>query len=68
MSPPADAFAICTPQQTEGHYSMYLSLFGRNLKAGETTQARTRLLIAEKLTDAEAVKACESYLKELGGK
>ena len=47
---------------------MYLSLFGRDLKAGETAQARTRLLIAEKLTDAEAVKACESYLEELRGK
>ena len=68
MSPPADAFAICMPHQTEGHYSMYLSLFGRDLKAGETVQARARLLIAEKITDAGAVKAYESYLKEFGGK
>jgi hypothetical protein len=65
MSPPTDAFAICTPQQNEGHYSMYLSLFGRDLKVGESVHARARLLIAEKLPDAGAVKAYESYLKGL---
>jgi hypothetical protein len=65
MSPPSDAFAICTPQQMEGHRSMYLSLFGRDLKAGETAHARARLLIAEKLSDAGAVRAYESYLKEV---
>ena len=68
MSPPPDAFALCTPHQTEGHYSMYLSLFGRDLKTGETAQARARLLIAEKLTETEAVKAYENYLKQLGVK
>lgn len=65
MSPPADVFAICTPQQNEGHHSMYLSLFGRDLKAGETAQARARLLIVEKLSDAGAVAAYESYRKGL---
>jgi hypothetical protein len=65
MSPPTDAFALCTPEQTEGHYSMYLSLFGRDLKAGETARARARLLIAEKLSEAAASKAYEAYLKEL---
>jgi hypothetical protein len=65
MSPPADAFAICTPQQNEGHHSMYLSLFGRDLKAGGTAHARARLLIAEKLSDAGAVQAYESYVTEV---
>jgi len=68
MSPAADAFAICTPEQTEGHHSMYLSLFGRDLKAGEISQARARLLIVEKMSDAETVRSYESYLKEFGGK
>lgn len=68
MSPPADAFAVCTPHQTEGHYPMYLSLFGCDLKAGETARARARLLIVEKLSYADAVKAYEHYLQELGGK
>jgi hypothetical protein len=68
MSPAADAFALCTPQQTEGHHSMYLSLFGRDLKPGQTARARARLLIAEEMSDVEAVKSYERYLKELGGK
>lgn len=65
MSPPTEAFALCTPEQTEGHYSMYLSLFGRDLKTGETARARARLLIAEKLSDAAALKLYDGYLKEL---
>ena len=68
MSPPGDAFAICTPQQTEGHRSMYVSLFGQDLKAGETARARARLLVGTKLLDVDALKPYEAYLKELGGK
>ena len=34
MAPPEDCFAVATPHQTEGHYSLYLSLFGRTIKAG----------------------------------
>lgn len=65
MAPPTDAFALCTPEQTEGHYSMYLSLFGCDLKAGEVARARARLVIADELSESVAVKAYESYLKEL---
>ena len=68
MAPPADAFGLCTPEQTEGHYSMYVSLFGRDVRAGETAHARARLLIAERLTDAEALKAYASYLEQSGEK
>lgn len=64
MSPPTDAFAVCTPIQTEQHYSMYLSLIGRDLKPGESASARARLLIVARLSDAEAVSAYEDYLKE----
>lgn len=67
MSPPQDAFALCTPEQTEGHYSMYLSLFGRDMEPGRTAVARARLVILERGTEDEAVRAYESYLKELGG-
>lgn len=66
MAPPGDAFALCTPQQEERHYSMYLSLFGRDLKAGETASARARLLIA-RLSDADAMNAYKSYLTKPGG-
>ena len=68
LSPAADTFALCTPEQMEGHYSMYLSLFGRDLKVGNISRARTRLLIVEKMSDAKVVEAYTSYLKELGSK
>ncbi len=48
----ADCFAIAMPHQAEGHYSVYLSLFGRNLKAGEPARARARLALGE-MTDDE---------------
>ena len=46
LSPPSDCFAIATPHETEGHYSTYLSLFGRDLSSGETARGRVRLMIA----------------------
>ena len=44
--PAQDCFAVLTPFEAEGHRSMYLSLFGRDLKAGEIARARARLVIA----------------------
>lgn len=61
MSLPSDCFAVMTPHQTEGHYSIYLSLFGRDLRSGETARARARLVIGGKLTEEEVVAACERY-------
>jgi hypothetical protein len=52
MAPSEDCFAIATPHQTEGHYSLYLSLFGRNLKAGEPASARARLLVLDVFSKA----------------
>ncbi len=65
MAPPTDAFALCTPQHTEGHYSMYLSLFGRDLKAGETARARARLVIEAGLSNPDVVKAYTEYFRGL---
>jgi hypothetical protein len=68
MAPAGDCFAICTPQQTEGHYSMYLSLFGRDMKKGETARARARLLIMPSLTDDQAVEAYGAFVRETSGR
>ncbi len=65
MAPPNDCFAVLTPHQTEAHRSMYLSLFGRDLKPGETASAHARLLIAAKPSDAEIVRAYNDYVKGL---
>lgn len=68
MSPPSECFAICTPHQSEGHHSMYLSLFGRDLKPDEMARARARLVIAGRLTDAQIVKTYEAYQEECAAK
>jgi hypothetical protein len=45
MAPLSDCFAVSTPLQSDGHRSLYLSLFGRDLANGETLSARARLVI-----------------------
>lgn len=46
-APATDCFAIALPQQTEGHYSLYLSLFGRTIPAGETVRTRAQLVVGK---------------------
>jgi hypothetical protein len=61
LSPPEDAFAILTPFQTEPHYSTYLSLFGRDFKAGESARARARLVIGANLTERDILKLRQEF-------
>ncbi len=63
MARPGDCFAISTPQQSDPHNSLYLSLFGLDLKPGQTARARARLLIAPKLTQAEISGAWADYIE-----
>jgi hypothetical protein len=64
MSPPQDCFAVLTPFETEAHRSMYLSLFGKDLKAGETARARARLVIGTKLAGEAVDRLCADYLRQ----
>jgi hypothetical protein len=63
MSPKEDCFAIAVsynrepPDGVGSHRSIYFSLFGRDLKPGETARARTRLIVGRDL----ASKAEELY-------
>ncbi|MBP8912914.1 MAG: hypothetical protein KBI32_15545 [Phycisphaerae bacterium] len=66
MAPRQDGFAVAMPHEGESHYSLYLSLFGRDFKAGESAQARTRLVIAENLSDSETNRLYRQYLTQLG--
>jgi hypothetical protein len=68
MSPPRDCFAVLTPFEAEPHRSLYLSLFGNDVKSGETARARARLLIVSKQPDTEIMAAYESYLREVSSK
>ena len=64
LSSREDCFAVATPHQAEGHYSTYLSLFGRTVKAGELARARARLVIAKSPTDKQILDLHKAYLKQ----
>jgi hypothetical protein len=61
MAPPADCFAIGTPYEGEGHFSLYLSLFGRDIKVDDTAVARTRLVVTGASSDAQVLALYERY-------
>jgi hypothetical protein len=65
MAPPQDCFAILTPVETDPHRSMYLSLFGKDLKAGERARARARLVIGTNLSGEAQDNAYSAYLRQL---
>lgn len=64
MARPGDCFAVLTPHGAEGHRSLYLSLFGRDLRPGESATARSRLVIARGLADAGAANEFEAFVRE----
>jgi hypothetical protein len=64
MSAPQDCFAVLTPFETEPHRSMYLSLFGKDLTAGETARARARLVIGTDLSGETIDKRYSDYLRQ----
>jgi len=66
MARPEDCFALATPHEAEGHFSLYHSLFGRDLKAGERIEARSRLVIAEGLSAADAEQRYRIFLETAG--
>lgn len=45
MARPEDCFAVFTPDRDEYHYSMYFSLFGETVEAGDTVRCRIRMVI-----------------------
>jgi hypothetical protein len=65
MAPPEDCFAVATPCEGETHYSLYLSRFGRDIKAGETVKARTRFTIVSNASDEQVVALYQQYVNEL---
>jgi hypothetical protein len=64
MAAPQDCFAVSMPYSEEGHRSLYLSLFGRDLTVGTPATARARLVIGRGITEAQAIQVYEAFLKE----
>jgi len=76
MAPRDDCFAIATPYRGEGHRSLYLSLFGQDVKAGETVRSQSRLVVAPKgvpnrttaISNQQILELYQKYIKQLGGR
>jgi hypothetical protein len=66
MSSRRDCFAVASPHQTESHYSLYFSLFGSNLEAGETRRASVRLVINHGVSAEQLQRHYDRYLAESG--
>jgi hypothetical protein len=64
ISRPSDCFAISMPYGEESHRSVYLSLFGRDLKAAEEASAGARPVIGKGITDDRARELYRAYLKK----
>jgi len=64
MGRPGDCFAVAMPHHDEPHYSLYLSLFGRTIRAGERARARACLAI---LRDSEMDRIEAMYGEWLSG-
>ena len=66
MAGPQDCFAFScrwnVAEKMHGYRSLYMSLFGKDLKAGQTATANCRLLIGTNLCDEEVVKRYEEYV------
>lgn len=66
MARPQDCFGVLTPYGDEEHRSLYLSLFGRDLKSGETVSAMSRLVVGREISDSQAVAMFEEFVREKG--
>ncbi|MFV1966163.1 MAG: hypothetical protein ACC628_12130 [Pirellulaceae bacterium] len=68
MLRPEDCFAVSTPWNPEsseagGYRSLYQSLFGRDLEAGQTVRAHCRLVIRRDTSDEWIVGEFDAFLK-----
>jgi hypothetical protein len=68
MCPPDDCFAVSSPwnpasPDAGGYRSLYLSLFGRDLDAGQAAHARCRLIISRELANDEAIRRYQQFLQ-----
>jgi hypothetical protein len=65
MSPPTDCFAVSVSEQMAGLGAFYLSLFGKDVKKGQSLTGRARIVFGTNITDEQAVQLYEKYVKDL---
>jgi hypothetical protein len=66
MARPEQCFAVAMPYGDEAHRSVYLSLFGQDLRSGEPALARTRLVIRAGVSDDDALTMYQEFLRQTG--
>ncbi len=70
MARPEECFSVempynlTPPDGVAGHHSIYYSLFGQDLAAGETAQARMRLIVDRKISNERALELYQAFLRE----
>lgn len=65
MAPKKDCFALSALGPTDFHRSLYLSLFGKDIKEGRSATARARLVVGHDISAQQAIELYKAYLKEL---
>jgi len=65
MAPPEDCFAVSMFEQKSGLGCYYLSLFGKDVKKGQTLTGHARMVFGRNITDGQAVQKYQEYLKGL---
>ncbi|MDD2599346.1 MAG: hypothetical protein PHO37_08990 [Kiritimatiellae bacterium] len=63
LAAPQDCFAVLMPHHEDNHYSLYLSLFGYDIKSGHSATARCRVVISRDISEKKAV---ELYQRAFG--
>lgn len=66
MASSDDCFAVSMPYETEGHYSIYLSLFGRDLPAGQVATAHARWQLLEQADEPRVQEVYREYQSQAG--
>jgi hypothetical protein len=65
MAPPEDCFALSVSQQEAGLGAFYLSLFGKDVKKGQSLTGHARLIFGRNTSDEQALQKYRDYLKDL---
>ncbi len=61
MARPEDCFAVLMPYHEESHYSLYGSLFGYDIKEGQSAEAHCRVVIGKDLSEKDVMKVYEEF-------
>ena len=68
MAPPEDCFAVSMFEQNAPLGCYYLSLFGKDVKKGQTLVGRARMVFGKNITNEDALRMYREYLDTLGGR